>query len=51
MTKSNPDVDMLGNPLWLDSDQEIVDTFERITDNEVPALQAAYVTRTPTYFN
>ena len=88
---------MFGNPLWLDSDKEIVDTVERIAserdvsmatvamawvlhnpvvdspiigatkphhladavaaldivlaDDEVAALEAPYVPRTPTYFN
>jgi aryl-alcohol dehydrogenase-like predicted oxidoreductase len=95
--KQNPDVDMFGNPLYLDSDRGIVDATEAIakdrgvpmaqialawvlknpvvdsvlsgatkphhladaaaslditlTDGEVQALEAPYVSRTPTYFN
>jgi aryl-alcohol dehydrogenase-like predicted oxidoreductase len=95
--QANPDVDMFGRSLWLDSDKAIVDTVERIaterevsmatvamawvlrnpvvdspiigatkphhladavaaldivlTDDEVAALEAPYVPRTPTYFN
>jgi aryl-alcohol dehydrogenase-like predicted oxidoreductase len=96
-SQANPDVDMFGNPLWLDSDKAIVDAVERIaterdvpmatvamawvlrnpvvdspiigatkphhladavaaldielTDDELAALEAPYVPRTPTYFN
>ena len=95
--QANPDVDMFGNPLWLDSDKATVDAVQRIaterdvpmatvamawvlhnpavdsaivgatkphhladavaaidielTDDEVAALEAPYVPRTPTYFN
>ena len=95
--QANPDVDMFGHPLWLDSDKAIVDAVERIaterdvsmatvamawvlrnpvvdspiigatkphhladavaaldialTDDEIAALEAPYVPRTPTYFN
>ena len=94
--QSNPNVDMSGLPLWLDSDKAIVDAVERIasdrvsmatvamawvlrnpvvdspiigatkphhladavaaldialTDDEIAALEAPYVPRTPTYFN
>ena len=31
--KSNPDVDMRGRPLWLDSDQAIVDAVQRISQD------------------
>ena len=96
-SRANPDVDMFGNPLWLESDTAIVDAVQRIastrdvsmatlamawvlhnpvvdsplvgatkphhladavaaldivlTDDEVTALEVAYVPRQPTYFN
>ena len=35
--QANPDVDMFGRPLWLDSDKAIVDAVERIaTERDVP---------------
>ncbi|GAA1917895.1 aldo/keto reductase [Microbacterium aoyamense] len=95
--KQNPDTDMFGNPLRLDSDSAIVDAIEKIaarrgvpmaqialawvlrnpvvdsvlsgatkprhlddaaaalditlTDEEITALEAGYVPRTPTYFH
>jgi aryl-alcohol dehydrogenase-like predicted oxidoreductase len=48
--QSTPDVDQYGRPLWLDSDQAIVDAVERIaTDRDVPmaTVAMAWVLRNP----
>jgi 1-deoxyxylulose-5-phosphate synthase len=49
-SQSNPDVDMFGNPLWLDSDKAIVDAVERIAterDVSMATIAMAWVLHNP----
>ena len=49
-SESNPDVDMFGNPLWLDSDEQTVDAVGRIASDRgvsMATLAMAWVLRNP----